>query len=851
MHALMPIRGLARTCALAFACACGGGSTPTPDANTVTTENCTYVPMVPTAHAGMPVETAALTAGAAERVLDIPVGTALGGYTARAGFLGSSGVVDTRTIKMSGTFNPSIGIVNAPRVKALALTSGVETVVILKVDMIFTYEGMLYDLEQRLGPEYAGKVLLASSHSHSAWAQYTAHGPLKLGAGEMRELVYTRMLDAFEAAARDALAARRPARLGVSYTDAFDPQNIVNHDRRGDNDTLPGGDRKDDHLFVVRVDGTDATPIGALVIVGEHGTLNGEDNPFASTDAPGALERTLQEQFATPMVVMHLQSAGGDNSPSGHGGLDCSIKPGKATDPCFAWASEEGHGRAALPLLLDAYTKAGTAMQAQLPLAMVSRTIELGPSADTFAIRDGALTYAPFDSTRLPDRQVYASGTSGPLASPIDEFDAPVGAALCQDPTAMFPSATIDGTDGLAPYGSCLRLDLAGEVLGPIFKIDFKVDATHPVCETTRTTISALRIGDYVVGTMPGELTVMLANYLRTKSPVDEAHTILVGYAQGHVGYMLRPEDWMMGGYEPSVTFWGPLEAEHVGEQLLALLPSALQPDHADGTTATARVAVPTMTDPLEIDDPAPEAGTVPAIVPPAAWVRTGTPAQAQPDATIPRVAGVATFVFYGDDPAVKTPHVTLQRDAGSGFVDVARTSGRIVDDLDLTRAYTPIPLQRTGPQHHVWVIDWQAVPWLGAPGGLDALAARAGVPLGAYRFHVEGKGWTLDSQPFTVVPGGLEVAAQRGTSAIAITARLHAPKGWRLLDLVAPSNQPVAYAQQQVTVVLRNAANTIVDSETITLDGNGAGSTSQAFPTAITATITDDYGNTATHAIQ
>ena len=45
-------------------------------------------------------------------------------------------------------------------------------------------------------------------------------------------------------------------------------------------------------------------------------------------------------------------------------------------------------------------------------------------------------------------------------------------------------------------------------------------------------------------------------------------HTVLLGYSQGHVGYMLRPEDWMMGGYEPSVTFWGPLAAEHIEADL-------------------------------------------------------------------------------------------------------------------------------------------------------------------------------------------------------------------------------------------------------------------------------------------
>jgi len=203
--------------------------------------------MTPTANAGTAVSAGALMAGAAEHVLDVPIGTALGGYTARAGFLGSAGVVDARKVAMPGTFNPSIGVLTAPRAKALALSSGGENVVIVKVDTIFAFDGMLYDLEQRLGPAYTGKVIFASSHSHSGWAQYTANGAIKLGSGQQRTIVYTRFLDAMEAAAKDAIAAMRPAKIGISFDGNFDPPNNINHDRRGENDMPAGGNKKDDH----------------------------------------------------------------------------------------------------------------------------------------------------------------------------------------------------------------------------------------------------------------------------------------------------------------------------------------------------------------------------------------------------------------------------------------------------------------------------------------------------------------------------------------------------------------------------------------------------------------------------
>jgi neutral ceramidase len=837
----MRARVLLISCVLA-ACGDDGGTPPA----TVTTEHCTYEPMAPTAHAGGTVTAAPLQAGAAERILDIPVGTALGGYTARAGFLGSSGVVDARKVKISGTFNPSIGVTTAPRVKAVALTAGEETVVILKFDAIFVYEGMLFDLEQRLGPEYAGKIIISASHSHSAWAQFTGHGPLKLGSGQLRQLVYDRFLAAFEAAARDALAARRAARIGVFYDDNFDPTNQVNHDRRGDNDMLPGGNRKDNHFFLIRLEGTDGVPIAAIPIFGEHGVLNGEDNPFASTDAPGALERVFQEQFSSPVVVMHMQSAGGDNSPNGHGSVDCSNKPGAAGDPCFSWTAEEGHGRAAAPIMAAAWDAAGANMRDSIELEMLTRSVETGPYPETFGLRDGALTYAPFDLARMPDGQVYDA--AGAVKSPIDEFNAPVGAALCEKEDAMFPAAAIPGTNGIATYGSCLRLDTAGEILGEIFQINFGVTENHPVCEMTRTTISTLRLGDYVIGTMPGELTVMLADYIRAHSPVGEDKTILLGYSQGHVGYLLAPEDWLLGGYEASVTFWGPLEGEYLANQLAGLMPLAMTPMREDGTSGGAtKVATQTIMDDFEIDDPAMMAGTVPATVPPQIWARTGTPAQAQPASTIPRVSGVATFVWIGDDPSVKTPHVTLERETSpDAFVPLVRKSGRPIEDGELVLAYTPQPLQRSGPQTHYWTVEWQAVPWLGTA-NRDALDDRAGLAIGTYRFHVAGNGWTLDSAPFDVVEGGLSAIAERTGGQIRTTVRMYAPTGWRLLDMDLTSNQPVPVRSQLVTIEVRDAGNGILSTSNASTDASGVIDVADPGSSATSVQVTDRFGNTTT----
>jgi neutral ceramidase len=847
---------LVSTCAL-LAAACGGDddAPDTPDAapTGVTLEHCEFVPVEPNANATGTVTAGALEAGAGEAVLDVPIGAALGGYTSRANAAGGAGQIDDRDPRISDGFNPSVGIESAPRAKAIALSAGGETVVIVKIDAIFTYEGLVYELEQRLGAAYRGKILVTSSHSHSAWMQYSDHDVLKGGGGNFRRRVFDGLVDGMEAAARDALEALQPARLGFHVDTAFDPDDQINRDRRGENDDLPGGDRDDNRLVMMRVETTAGAPIAMMLVYGAHGTLMDDVNPVASNDAAGGIERVLEEQFDDPVVVMQVQSAGGDTSPVGHGGLDCDVRPGDEDDPCLPFATIEGHGRVALSTLLAAWDAAGASLDDTLELEMVTRSVELGPWHDTFTIRDGALAYAPWDLDRPADGVVF--GDDGLLQSPVDEFNAPVGAVLCETDTPTFPVGAMPGTEGIIAYGGCTRIDVASEVLGALLKLETEVDATHPACQTTRTSLAALRVGDYVFGTIPGELTVLIADQVRDQSPVDDAHTIVIGYAQGHVGYVLTPEDWSRGGYEPSITFWGPLEGEYLVERLAELMPLVTTPAREDGAAGgTDRIAAPTDPDDFPVDDPAPQAGVVPAAIDPDLWVRGGTPAQAQPDATIPRVAGIATFVFHGDDPAVSVPVVTLQRETapGSGsYADVVRRSGRPVRDADLLIEYTPLPLRREDtPPFHAYAVEWQAVPWVGAP-GLDALGDRGGVPLGRYRFHVAGDGWTLDSDPFEVVAGGLELSASRTGTALTATPSWHAPRGWRLMDLGAPSNRPVPVRSQDVTVELLDGGGGVLDTRTVATTAGGQISFDDAdVAAATTVRVTDRFGNVATDAL-
>ena len=76
--------------------------------------------------------------------------------------------------------------------------------------------------------------------------------------------------------------------IGIVHDGAFDPDDRINRDRRGENDGLAGGSFDDHNLFMIRVDAADGSPIAMLPIFGIHGTIQGEDNNLSSTDAPGA-----------------------------------------------------------------------------------------------------------------------------------------------------------------------------------------------------------------------------------------------------------------------------------------------------------------------------------------------------------------------------------------------------------------------------------------------------------------------------------------------------------------------------------------------------------------------------------
>jgi neutral ceramidase len=828
------------------------------DAGDPRTAHCEYGLTDPTAGAGGTVEAGALQAAAVEEPMDLPVGSTLGAYGDRATALNASAAVDGREVAVAGTFAPSVGVETFPMVKVLAMEAGGEKVVLVKLDLGVGFQSLTWDVAHLLGPELHGKVMVTNSHSHGAYGHYTNNFAMQVAFGQYRGAMYRRLRDQVVRMAEAALDAMQPARIGIAHDGDFDPNDQVNRDRRSQNDDLMGGPRKDHDLFMIRVDASDGAPIAVLPVFGMHGTVLGGNNLLVTQDSTGAVERAIEETFDEPVVVMHLQGAAGDVSPAGSGGIDCSD-----ASRCYRFARVESIGHLARDAIEAAWVAAGADMQTEVAMEMLTRSIPLGPNHENFTVRDGELEYIEWDGESEPDRVIYDA--EGNISSPLDEFNAPNGAALCAEGGIALPLTQLPGVQGLPPYESCLRInDMAASILANIFKFE---PQEVPLCYSTRTTVSAWRLGDHLIAGLPGEVVTLFADTLREASPRAYDRTIVVGYSHDNIGYLLTPEDWLAGGYEPSINFWGPLEGQSILERTADLMAMAVTDEREDGTqpgdtymTAPERMEDPPNSDvgePLPPPDDAPNAGTVPADLPETLFVRTGqldvVPTSAQPTSPIRRLES-AFFVWIGEDPMTGTPRVTLEHQEVCGvgdFAPVTRRSGRPVRDLDMILTWTPDPFERVDgePRTHYWAVEWQAVTPFGVrlpDSDHTEVEDRPGVPEGCYRFRVEGTGYgPIHSDPFEVEPAELEVGAEREGDDLVVSAHYHAPLGWRLLDMGAPSNRPVPLHEGTVVhVSITPEGGEAGDPEphTVGQDGQVVVNVEGVVVSAIT--VTDRFGN-------
>lgn len=850
-------------------CSGGGGSEPQPPRPVV---------------AGAPV------VGAAEGYLDLPVGTPLAGYSSRCLCLGGSLFQpDDRDSAYTESFIESTGVQTWPGLKVIWIENGDEHLVLAKADTIYSDDGIVAALTEALeaetGLELKGKVVLSTNHSHSSFGSFAQGLSWYLGSDRFNREIFERFVESLVDVALEAYDSREAGKIGVGWATDWDPGDEVYRDRRSENDELkiwgPGSPAlgKDPHLGMIRFDRLDGSPLALIMNFGMHGILGDIDNPMASGDSGGHLEAVVQEAFDTPVVVMFTQGSGGDASPAG-------------TQDGFA--KMESVGVAAVDKVMALYDTITTSEQ-PLALQTASRHIYKHPSIIEIT-RGGTVDwrYAPYEPGRISDGEVYDA--SGALISPIDEFNTPNGGVFCGTGDLSFLGTGFGAT--AFPYDQCVDVGVMAGLLDTFFNLD--EPSPVPLPELLKAGTTATRLGpvptllpdgtrveqDLLVGFFPGEPVYSFGEQWRRRVEAELGYTqpMLFGYSQDHEGYMLVPEDWLMGGYEPDITFWGPLEAEYVMEQVIGYAGELLSTDvHEDpdplghyAPTEYPETPLPTIQ-----PDATPDAGQRITDERTYLWtpfIAVGVDGQPQAPteadllvpAAVPRVQGMVQIAWEGGDPMVDSPKVVLERELEGAWVPVLSRSGRVIDEgrHDILLAHTPTPLAPVDAvQTHQWWAAWQAV---------GHVHQRTSLPLGRYRLRVTGERYTgaastwpwdtepyeVISEPFELVPAAITIDEQahgQGTLRLSLDA---AVDGFRFVAIGgnAGGANPVEGPLQVIVEALSGDQVLQLDPSALDVGGldeatrdalGGSSVIDVALPPDATAVqVTDPHGNTGRYEL-
>ena len=239
-----------------------------------------------------------------------------------------------------------------------------------------------------------------------------------------------------------------------------------------------------------------------------------------------------------------------------------------------------------------------------------------------------------------------------------------------------------------------------------------------------KTSLSLLRIGELLFFSLPGEPgTGLSRKMVSALAPLGATTVLPVGYAQDHYGYLLEEDDWLRGGYEPTVSAYG----WKFGPYLLAQF---------EDFVAT-----------IDAPQEAPDLAVVPDATP-----RAVTDALAAPSVVTEPLDGerltTHVFEFEGGDPALGTPRVSLEKAEGV-FVPVQASSTRVViNGPELLLRYAATPTFKVQPdvttRRHLWSVKFETIPF---------------TALGTYRLVARGKtkvagaqsSYELISRAFTV----------------------------------------------------------------------------------------------------
>jgi hypothetical protein len=652
-----------------------------------------------------------LEAGVAVGDLYAPVGLSLAGYGGR----------DQPSHPLSFYLGASTGRIDRLQVKAVTLDNGQDRLVIVRLPLVLivdtVYQMVIEKVCELAQVDLTEKLWINVNHTHFGPGRFfpVPFFVAPAGGDAWYGPAVEGMVESIAETVIVSMESLEPAAIAIGLDENFDPNDRITFDRRCE-DGPPS--YKENRLLVARIDREDGSPLAVLLALAAHGTFTGGSR--YSSDALGWMEYMLQERYDEPVEVMALNTSAGDQTPN--------------------YGVGNGQGSLAKMEILGNLVadKAQTLMSTMSPsrnftFETAHRRFEISRSIIGYT-RDEFGAYNPWNGDWYTFRM-------GALACGEIEMTDHGSISDCNNPSTQL----IDGYLGCAV---------------PLYALRIWMDPWLQV------SLSSIRLGEHYLMLFPGELAANLAHDAIVAAAqahgLDESNVHAFGYSNDAHFYLLTEASWYQGGYETSMSMWGPKFGPWVGDRLSDLTGQLLTPQDEDNISGAAPAYLHEnhLFKPVE-----PElSDRIPQVL-------------AQPSAEVDRFE-IVTFEWSGGFTGVDNPSIVVEFEGAKGFEPAVLPTGRIFTDQDFRTIldYIPSPnydaLLHPAARLHKWRFTWETTPE---------------VPAGIYRLRATGSWWKgakavdyeLYSEPFEIIPNANLTASDLTVNPVGGDEYELSLKGW------------------------------------------------------------------------
>lgn len=268
---------------------------------------------------------------------------------------------------------------------------------------------------------------------------------------------------------------------------------------------------RDTDVGVLRVDRSDGSPLAILVNYACHPVVVGPEDPAVNPDFPGPMRALIED--TTGATALFVQGAGGNVLPL-EGFFDHS-------------GPEVTFGR-----------------------ALAIEALHVAWDIDTYQTEIDRIAYGSVTPIALYRRRRVDPQPVQRVAAAGRDVDYPLKRVPTEEEIVeilehyrkMFSDAEARGATPVELNPIDYHITWAELALAKL--------AEGSASPTVTCYQQALRIGDTVIATAPGEVFSEIAIAVKEGSPVDRRHTLFAGYTNGVVSYLPTADEYQYGGYE-------------------------------------------------------------------------------------------------------------------------------------------------------------------------------------------------------------------------------------------------------------------------------------------------------------